>query len=89
MLRLPLQSEKQRERLAISAGAGCTPTLSEPGSVLRRALWRQPDHNDPLRLGARAYAASCVVIETGMLCHLGAVDTIRNCLAGGSVLAAH
>ena len=38
--------------------------------------------------GAKAYAAICSVIETAMLRGQSALPAIRNCLAGGSVLAA-
>ena len=39
--------------------------------------------------GAQIYAAICSVIETGMLQGLTALEAIRTCLAGGSVLTAH
>ncbi len=39
--------------------------------------------------GAKAYAAVCSVIATGMLRGLTAFAAIRTCLAGGTVLAAH
>ena len=39
--------------------------------------------------GAKAYAAICSVIETGMLRGQSAFAAIRTCLAGGSVLMAH
>jgi len=39
--------------------------------------------------GAKAYAAICSVIETGMLRGLSAFAAIRTCLASGSVLAAN
>lgn len=39
--------------------------------------------------GAQAYAAICSVIETGMLQGLTALEAIRICLAGGSVLTAN
>jgi transposase len=39
--------------------------------------------------GAKAYAAICSVIETGMLQGLTALEAIRTCLAGGSVLTVH
>jgi transposase len=39
--------------------------------------------------GAKAYAAICSVIETGMLRGQSAFAAIRTCLAGGSVLTAH
>ena len=39
--------------------------------------------------GAQIYAAICSVIATGMLQGLTALEAIRTCLAGGSVLTAH
>ena len=39
--------------------------------------------------GAQIYAAICSVIETGMLQGLTALEAIRTCLAGGSVLTVH
>jgi transposase len=39
--------------------------------------------------GAQVYAAICSVIETGMLQGLTALEAIRTCLAGGSVLTVH